>query len=99
MGTKRQPGAFDAWEKAEEDEPMFVLLARDPLAPAVIEAWATLREAEIEAQMAANLMSKADENREWSKVDEARACARLMRRWFNHRDRLRQIDSRENDGG
>lgn len=39
MGSKLEPGAFDAWEKAGEDEPLFVLLARDPLAPAVVEAW------------------------------------------------------------
>jgi hypothetical protein len=31
MGTKSNPGPFDCYAKAEPDEPMFVLLARDPL--------------------------------------------------------------------
>lgn len=93
MGSKLEPGAFDAWEKAGEDEPLFVLLARDPLAPAVVEAWATLREAEIQAQVAGGLMARTDENREYAKVDEARACSRLMRRWLERRDRTAPLAS------
>lgn len=66
MGTKNNPGKYDCYEKADPDEPLFVLLARDPLAPVLVELWATLR-----AQLAGNP----------SKVDEARACADAMRRW------------------
>jgi hypothetical protein len=33
MGTKRNPGLSDCYAKAEADEPMFVLLARDKHAP------------------------------------------------------------------
>lgn len=29
MGTKANPGEYDCYDKAEPDEPMFVLLARD----------------------------------------------------------------------
>jgi hypothetical protein len=31
MGTKNNPGSYDGHKAAESDEPMFVLLARDPL--------------------------------------------------------------------
>ncbi len=43
MGTKNNPGLHDCYNKAEDDEPMFVLLARDPVAPMVIKLWADLR--------------------------------------------------------
>lgn len=42
MGTKKNPGKFDCYENAAEDEPMFVLLARDPLAPLLVRKWAYL---------------------------------------------------------
>jgi hypothetical protein len=66
MGTKNNPGDFDCYENAEPDEPMFVLLARDPLAPALVYKWAADREAA----------------RGWSdKVAEAIACAEAMEAW------------------
>jgi hypothetical protein len=40
MGTKRNPGQYDCYAKAEPDEPMFVLLARDPTAPQLVRDWA-----------------------------------------------------------
>lgn len=43
MGTKRQPGQFDCYSKAEPDEPLFTLLARDPLAPILVQLWADMR--------------------------------------------------------
>ncbi len=66
MGTKNNPSEYDAHQKADGDEPLFTLLARDPLAPALVELWANLRE-----QLAGNP----------SKVDEARRCAGDMKRW------------------
>lgn len=66
MGTKSNPGKHDCYEKAHPDEPMFVLLARDPLAPMLIELWAQLRE-----HHAGNT----------SKVFEARECAVAMKAW------------------
>ncbi|HAW11807.1 MAG TPA: aspartate decarboxylase, partial [Chloroflexi bacterium] len=30
MGTKNNPGKFDCYDDAHPDEPMFVLLGRDP---------------------------------------------------------------------
>lgn len=44
MGTKNNPGDFDCYLNAEPDEPMFVLLARDPDAPMLVEMWARIRE-------------------------------------------------------
>jgi hypothetical protein len=43
MGTKEKPGKFDCYEKALPDEPMFVLLARDPDMPRLIREWAYRR--------------------------------------------------------
>lgn len=64
MGTKNNPGKFDCYANAAPDEPMFILLARDPLAPILVEQWAALRE-----HSAGNP----------SKVAEARQCAAAMR--------------------
>lgn len=43
MSTKETIGQFDALEKAEPNEPMFPLLARDECAPATITEWCRLR--------------------------------------------------------
>ena len=66
MGTKNNPGRFDCYASAAPDEPLFVLLARDPLAPIIVESLASLR-----AHAAGNP----------SKVAEAKACATAMREW------------------
>jgi hypothetical protein len=49
MSTKNNPGKYDCYSKADPDEPMFVLLARDRHAPAVLRLWIKLRVAEGEA--------------------------------------------------
>lgn len=49
MGTKNAPAPFDCYANALPDEPMFVLLARDPHAPALVRLWAALRRVDIEA--------------------------------------------------
>ncbi len=66
MGTKNDPGPYDCLSKAEPDEPIFTLLARDPIAPATIRSWADRAEA-------------AGEKPE--KVQEARRCASQMEVW------------------
>ena len=65
MGTKNNPGEFDCYHEAGDDEPMFVLLARDRQAPALVERWAYIRE---------YLGTTAP-----AKIAEARACAQAMR--------------------
>lgn len=69
MGTKRQPGAWDCYDRAHPDEPIFTLRANDPLASAIVDAWAGLYALRV--------------NHDPDKVDEARACAESMRRWYN----------------
>ena len=54
------------WEKAADDEPVFVLRAQDELAPAVIEFWASMA-------------LKNGIGRE--KYDAAFDCAEAMRAW------------------
>ncbi len=66
MGTKNNPGDYDCYDNAEPDEPMFVLLARDRMAPDLIELWANGR-----------MMEGEDP----AKVAEARSCAEAMREW------------------
>lgn len=90
MGTKNNPGAFDCYEKAEPDEPMFVLLARDPRAAHMTELWAALEEGGIyEAvkifndMVQENLYGPSDDvpQKTQAKVKEAEACAQAMRDW------------------
>ncbi len=66
MGTKNRPGEFDGYQKAEPDEPMFTLLARDPLAPILVRLWADLTVAR----------EKANQN------TEAQRCATQMEEWY-----------------
>lgn len=73
MGTKNNPGQFDCYESALPDEPMFVLLARDPWAPDLVEEWAVKRMRDI----ALGIRPFSD----LSMVDEAQSCARNMREW------------------
>lgn len=73
MGTKLNPGAFDCYHKALPDEPMFVLLARDPLAPEVVRTWAR-------ARMLDKRREDAGDGKD-AKYDEAMACAQAMTDW------------------
>ena len=67
MGTKTKPGKYDCYEKAEDDEPMFVLLARDPVAPTLVRMWCEMR----------RMLDVGD----LSKHAEALDCAVQMERW------------------
>lgn len=73
MGTKLQPGQFDCYANAEPDEPMFILLARDPAAPLAIEDWADIR-----SKMIWHGQKPASD---WPMIQEARECAQRMRDW------------------
>lgn len=42
MSTKTDPGEFDCYAKLSDDEPYFVLRAKDPLAPLLVRMWADL---------------------------------------------------------
>lgn len=67
MGTKNTPGLFDCYAAAEPDEPMFVLLARDRHASALVNLWACMR-------LAANGVNDP-------KMEEAAQCANAMVAW------------------
>lgn len=43
MGTKTKPGKFDCYAQARVDEPMFVLLGRDPTAGLLVKLWTEIR--------------------------------------------------------
>lgn len=73
MGTKNNPGKFDCYHSAEDDEPMFVLLARDPMAPALVHLWAMARQ------------QAAKSEKDLAKVQEARDCAYAMAVWAGDR--------------
>jgi len=47
MGTKNNPGKYDCYKKALPDEPIFVLLARDPDFSAIVNEWANRRTARV----------------------------------------------------
>jgi hypothetical protein len=66
MGTKNNPGKFDCYANAAPDEPMFVLLGRDPLAGALVRCWAEMR---------------AEMGEDPKKVAEALACAKELDDW------------------
>ena len=66
MGTKENPAKFDCYSRAEDDEPMFVLLARDPFAPMLVRLWAEMR-------------GLADPDS--LKPQEANDCAEEMEQW------------------
>jgi hypothetical protein len=66
--SKNNPGKWDCYAKARPDEPMFVLLARDPLAPPLVRRWAAEQ----------RLKEGGGDQR---KIDEALACADAMNEW------------------
>ena len=72
MGTKNEPGEFDCYASADPDEPMFILLGRDPFAAQLVEAW-------VDARIAAG------DSHERTK--EAAECANAMRLWLERINR------------
>jgi len=73
MGTKKNPGKFDCYEKAKDDEPMFVLLARDPLFQELLELWANRREMMVKCGLRPT--------QDMEMVSEARKCAEEGASW------------------
>lgn len=78
MGTKNNPAAFDCYSNAPPDEPMFILLARDPNAPNLVRQWAAEREMAI-------VLGKRPET-DQAMVEEARHCAATMEVWRHEND-------------
>lgn len=78
MGTKNQPGRYDCYANALPDEPMFILLARDPDAADHVDCWARVREVGIEYGQFPE--------KDTALVAEARQCASNMRAWRKAND-------------
>jgi hypothetical protein len=79
MGTKLNPGKFDCYANALPDEPMFVLLARDPFAPELVRLWARTAELGNRAARPDNVGRAISTVPD--KIAEAMECAEAMRRW------------------
>lgn len=71
MGTKNNPQPNDCYHKAEPDEEIFVLLARDEAAPHAIRKWVNMR-----------IMFGLDDPHS-EKINEAMRCASKMEVWRN----------------
>lgn len=78
MGSKNQPGRYDCYAAAAPDEPMFILLGRDPAAAIVVEFWIALRRA---------LGGDNDD-----KLAEAKQCAELMEGWARALGKADKVD-------
>lgn len=78
MGTKNKPGNYDCYGNALPDEPMFILLGRDPDAPFHVHDWALRREHQID------IGQRPESDR--AMVAEAKECAENMRRWRRAND-------------
>lgn len=87
MGTKSNPGNFDCYDSAEMNEPMFILLARDKLAPSLVQIWAAVRSGDNEyalAEFARMICTLGDYDKNANlKAEEARKCAEQMEKWFS----------------
>ncbi len=79
MGTKNNPGDFDCYANAAPNEPMFILLGRDPHAGDAVRLWARDREM---------LIKKGEKPAsDMAMVIEARRGARSMDRYCLDRGR------------
>ena len=87
MGTKNNPGSFDCHASADPDEPLFMLLARDPLAPFLVSIWSKLRYGDLEAagvvyeKMIDTATLKYLEEPDVAKAQEAMDCSLAMFDW------------------
>lgn len=75
MGTKNNPSRFDCYANARGDEPMFILLGRDRLAPSLVTLWmnAKMATAKQDGSLTPELMEQ---------VAEAGQCVDQMRQWL-----------------
>lgn len=84
MGTKNNPGKFNCHAAAKPDEPLFTLLARDPLAPFLVSIWSKMRMGDSEAAIAVftkmlnTTHARYIANPDVDKASEAMDCAVAM---------------------
>ena len=87
MATKTSPGEFDCYGKAEPDEPLFTLRAKDPLAPVLVRLWVELRAM---TRPVDEIADEGQQTRERRKQAEAESCAEQMEMW--HEDHLQRMN-------
>ena len=75
MATKTNPGRFDCYAAACENEPIFTLRASDPLAPILVELWVRMR------VFSRPLHKEMDIKREADRRTEDLGCAADMVQW------------------
>ena len=94
MSTKAKPGAFDCYARAEADEEMFILLARDEAAPWLVRIWSAIKSGHFATaeQFLRDLIAIAKdwEPERMHKVFEALACSDRMIAGKRERDRMGQ---------
>lgn len=93
MGTKNNPGSFDCHAAADPDEPLFTLLARDPLACYMVRIWAAVRSSDpetairtFEVMMAREMPQYTAKPTDFAKVHEAVNCSHAMMQWRIERE-------------
>ena len=79
MSTKNNPGLFDAYAAAHPDEPIFVLLGRDPQAADLVRLWAIGRD----------FLEGADD----PQIEAAYECAAAMRAWCTRHAKESPVDA------
>ena len=81
MGTKNKPGQFDCYDKAEADEPIFVLRAKDRYAPDIVRQWADKFELGESIRNSDGRGPQPLEGTQKEKWEEAVKVANQMERW------------------
>lgn len=82
--TKTHPGMFRCYEAALPDEPMFVILGRDPAGPATLEFWAQER---VRQQ---KVHERDDQDRIKAAIDEAKDMQDWRSRMVAHAEELNE---------
>lgn len=80
--TKTHPGMFRCYEAALPDEPMFVILGRDPAGPATLEFWAQER---VRQQ---KVHERDDQDRIKAAIDEAKDMQDWRSRMLAHAEEM-----------
>src|SRR5580658_11150662 len=86
VSTPQQPGPFDGLEKAQPDEPIFTLLARDALAPSLVHEWVKRRREAIiardgdkpEKRRADLIQTREAEEIAWAMVEWAKGYTEVI---------------------
>ena len=89
MATKQNPGEYDCYAHAAPDEPLFTLVAKDPLAPILVRIWVLLRECRPDSAIMkqiiyarASLKRAKKQPIKPQKAVEAQQCAKDMETWY-----------------